>query len=488
MKFKYLLSVIAIVAISKSTFAQYAKDAVNFSTFQTGATSRIKAIGNAGTAIGGDLSSIGGNPAGLGFFTKSEFSITPEFDGSKNKSSYLGQSNSANKNGVNFSNASIVFYSRLNTPSGTDKTKGWLSLNFGVGFNRTNDFNQNIYYSGKNSSSSINDYYASLANSSGIQDGTLPGWAYSDNLIDRYPDGYARNNHQGASVNQLNSINRTGGQSEFNLSLGANYSNKLYLGFGIGITDLRYNSTNNFNETGVVSVLENGADVDHNYNSVYSQYQDTRGSGVNAKFGVIYKILESLRVGATITTPTYISIDDSYSEGLATNLSGGTSTTHGPSDYPLSYNMRTPFKAAGGLSLFINQFGFISGDVEYIDYSTTHISSNDDYDGTFDNSTIKANYRATVNAHVGAEIKLASAISLRGGYGIQGSPLKNNGSSTKTVSGGLGYRFGSYYVDATYLHLAGTQNITPYSIGALTPSATINNTNNNVFLTLGYRY
>lgn len=488
MKFKYLLSVIAIVAISKSSFAQYAKDAVNFSTFQTGSTSRIKAIGNAGTAIGGDLSSVGGNPAGLGFFTRSEYSFTPEFDASKVNAAYLGQSNSASKSGLNISNASAVFYSRLNTPSGTDKTKGWLSLNFGVGFNHTNDFNQNIYYGGKNSSSSINDYYASLANSSGIQDGTLPGWAYDDNLIDQYSSGYARNNHAGATVNQLNGISRTGGQSEFDFSLGANYSNKLYLGFGVGITDLRYNSINNFNETGVVSVLESGVGVDRNYNSTYSQYQDTKGSGVNAKFGIIYKIMENLRIGAVITTPTYISIDDTYSEALTTSLSSGANSAHGPSDYPLSYNMRTPFKAAGGLSLFINQFGFISGDVEYIDYSTTHISTNDDYDGTFDNNVIKTNYRATINTHVGAEIKLASAVSLRGGYGIQGSPLKTGGTSSKTVSGGLGYRFGSYYVDATYLHTTGSQNITPYTLDALTPSAVSNNTNNNVFLTLGYRY
>src|SRR4051812_20957297 len=110
MKIKYILSVIAIVAISKSSFAQYAQDAVRFSTFQTGSSARIKAIGNAGTAVGGDVSSIGGNPAGLGFFTRSEYSATPEYNGSSNNTTYLGNQTSASKNSLNFNSASMVFY------------------------------------------------------------------------------------------------------------------------------------------------------------------------------------------------------------------------------------------------------------------------------------------------------------------------------------------------------------------------------------------
>jgi hypothetical protein len=490
MKFKYLLTVIVLATISKSSFAQYANDAVRFSTFQTGSTSRIKAIGNAGTAVGGDLSSISGNPAGLGFFTRSEASITPEFDGSNIKSNYLGQANTTSSSNVNFNNAAIVFYSKIKTPPGQDKTKGWLSLNFGMGYNRTNNFYEHINYSGKNTNSSINDYYASLANSGGANEGTLPGWAYGQNLIDQYGTTanptYRSNSYPG--VNQANSIDRTGGESSFDLSLGANYSNRLYLGLGIGLTNLRYNSTNNFNETGVASILENGVAVDRNFNSTYSQLQNTKGQGFNARFGVIYKLLENVRIGAAIVTPTYISIDDSYAEALTTGLSNGHNYANGPASYPLSYNMRTPFKASGGLSIFLNQIGFITGDVEYIDYSTTHIESNDNYDGTFDNTYIKNNYRSAINAHAGAEIKLTSAFALRGGYGIQGAALKANGSSTKTASAGLGYRFGDYYVDATYMHIAGSQTVTPYDIGALTPSANLAATNNNVFLTIGYRY
>jgi hypothetical protein len=89
MKLKYILSVIAIVALTQNTFAQYSQDAIRFSQTINGSTSRIKAVGNAGTAIGGDLSNVSGNPAGLGFFTHSEVSITPEYDNSKTKANYF---------------------------------------------------------------------------------------------------------------------------------------------------------------------------------------------------------------------------------------------------------------------------------------------------------------------------------------------------------------------------------------------------------------
>jgi hypothetical protein len=489
MKIKHILFVIAIVAISKTSFAQYSQDAVRFSTFQTGSSSRIKAIGNAGTAIGGDVSSVGGNPAGLGFFTRTEYSITPEYNGSTVKSTYMGQAGSATDNSLNLNNAAIVFYTRVNTPRGVDKTKGWLSVNFGIGYARTNNFNETISYGGKNNNNSISNYYASLANNDGINQGTLPGWAYDHNLIDLYgsPAKYGGNAYPG--VTQSNGIVRTGGQSEINLSMGANYSNKLYLGFGIALTELNYTSVNSFSESGMASVLEGSTAVNRGFVSTYTQQQTTRGSGFNAKLGLMYKIEENLRFGALFTTPTFITVNDVYSEDLATQLIGSTSYADGPEDYPLTYSMRTPLKVAGGLSYFINQFGFITGDVEYVDYTKTRLNSNSNYTNTFDNKAINNTYRSAVNAHVGAEARLTNNFLLRGGYGMQGSPLKQNGSATNTISGGLGFRFNNgYYIDATYSHVDGNQMLTPYTLATASPSASLNKTSNNVFLTIGFRY
>ena len=50
----------------------YYRDALIFSQSNTafGSTARIQAIGGAQVALGGDLSSISSNPAGLGFFNR----------------------------------------------------------------------------------------------------------------------------------------------------------------------------------------------------------------------------------------------------------------------------------------------------------------------------------------------------------------------------------------------------------------------------------
>jgi hypothetical protein len=500
MKIKYLLSVIAIVAITKDSFAQYSQDAVRFSTFQTGSTSRIKAIGNAGTAIGGDMSSISGNPAGLGFFTHSEISITPEYDASKVNSSFFGQAGNASKNSGNLNNAAVVIYQRLNTPKGRDKTKGWLSFNYGAAYSRTNNFYENIAYGGKNPTSSISDYYAGVAKNQVSQFGSvdpngLDGWAYSQNLIDNFgdatkPDSYASTVKTG--VDQAGSTLRTGGQSEFDLSFGANYSNKLYIGLGVAFTNLRYNSSSIFNESGTADIRQNGGTTGTptDFNSTYAQDQVTRGTGANIKLGVIYKPVEALRLGFTFTSPTWYSIDDSYSEGLATGYAGGNTISNNSEPYQLSYNLRTPLKLAGGAAVFIGKYGFISGDVEYIDYASTHLSSNDSYSADFDNGNIKDLYKSTVNVHVGAEARVTSMFYLRGGYSLQGSPMKDKdlSSNIKTVTGGIGLRFGQYYVDATYAHLSGSNTIFPYEVGDNSPAANLKKTNDQAFLTLGYRF
>ncbi|MFD2871848.1 OmpP1/FadL family transporter [Mucilaginibacter ximonensis] len=487
MKFRYTILLVAFLAISTHSFAQYAKDAVRFSTAQTGTTSCLKAMGNATTAVGGDMSSISANPAGLGYFTHSEVSFTPEFDSYSNKTSYIGQPSAATRNTPNFNNAGVVFYNQLSKNAGTDRNRGWLSLNVGLGYNRTNNYYEKVQYGAKNSANSITDYYANLANSQGLTQGSLQDWASQSQLIDAYGTATHFQSNTFPGVQQAGFITRTGGESGYDISVGANYSNKLYLGMGVGIGEIRYHTNTSFGETGQLSVLENGSAVTRGFNSVYSQFQDTKGEGYNFKFGAMYKLIENVRVGGVITTPTFYTVDDSFNEGLTNKLSNGPNYSNGPVEYPLTYNMRTPFKFAGGLSVFLGNIGFITGDVERVDYTTTHISSNDTYTSDYDNGLIKANYRAITNYHAGAEIKVADTFFLRGGYGLQGNPLKG-GADTKMITGGLGYRVGNYYVDAAYINVKGSQNVTQYDAGPATPAAAVSATNNNFFLTIGLRY
>ncbi len=509
MNLKYALTGVAIVAASQVSYAQsvFSSDAFRFSQTQTGATSRIKAIGGASTAVGGDLSSVSGNPAGLGFFTKSELSVTPEFDNSQVNSSYFGQNNYSGKNQVNLNNASVLFYNRLSTARGQDKTKGWLSFNLGASYNRTNNFYRNEYYSGVNPNGSISDYYAQEANRDnpgntlgGLTNGTLQAWAQNQQMIAFYnanattPQGYYSNVNS-LNNNQSKSTISSGGQSEISLSAGANYSNKLYIGFGIGITDLRYNTSSTFNETGTASIFVNNSTTPSNSGFASQFYQDqaTIGTGFNAKVGFIYKPIEAVRIGASFTSPTWMTINDNYVEALQTVYAQDPPAyTNGNNQpYQTTYNLRTPLKASGGVAVFVGKYGFISGDIEYVDYKGMHLGG--DYVGnTQDNFNLSTLYKSTVNARIGAEAKLEDFF-LRGGFNYQGNPEVGIGGPVKTSSAGIGYRFGKYYIDATYQYVMHNTTVYPYEfdptiINAASPQANLKNTYNNAFLTLGMRF
>lgn len=498
MNLKYALTGVAIVAASQVSHAQsvFSTDAFRFSQTQTGATSRIKAIGGASTAVGGDLSSVSGNPAGIGFFTKSELSVTPEFDNSQVKSSYFGQSNYGGKNQINLNNASVVFYNRLSTPRGQDKTKGWLSFNLGASYNRTNNFYRNERYSGINPNGSISDYYLqedlreyqTYGNSAA---GTLQDWANQQKLIGTPQNGF-QSNVTSANNPQANNTVSSGGQSELSLSAGANYSNKLYLGFGIGITSLRYNTTRTFDESGTALIPINGANTSTAFASQFYQNQATIGTGFNAKVGFIYKPVEAVRIGASFTSPTWMTINDNYVEALQTAYVQERTYTNGNDQpYQTTYNLRTPLKASGGVAVFVGKYGFISGDVEYVDYKGMRLGG--DYPGKDqDNFNLSTLYKSTVNARIGAEAKLEDFF-LRGGFNYQGNPEVGIGSPVKTSSAGIGYRFGKYYIDATYQYVMHNTTVYPYEfdpkiINDTSPSANLKNTYNNAFLTLGLRF
>ena len=78
-----VLSVAGLLLLPNSGKAQvtgYLGDVGRYTqTLSGGGTARIRAMGGAATSLGGDLSSAYLNPAGLGFYNRSDFSITPVF-------------------------------------------------------------------------------------------------------------------------------------------------------------------------------------------------------------------------------------------------------------------------------------------------------------------------------------------------------------------------------------------------------------------------
>ncbi len=504
MKLKYLSLVIAGMAITGTSYAQYANDALRFSQAQYGSTARFKGLGNAGTAVGGDLSSIGTNPAGLGLFTKSEFSFTPEFVNYSAKSSFLTLNTNAQKDKVDVTNAAVAWVMRMHKSSGADLKKGLISLNFGLAYNKTNDFANKIVYSGTNPSNSIADFYADLTNNGGYgapsssnpPDGSLERGAYEGYLTDYFGGKYVPDTD--VDNRQTKSEDRNGSQSEFNLSAGMNISNKLFLGASVGILSLNYTSSGTFNEKGYTFGYLS------NYDTDYIQDYNTTGTGINGKLGIIYKPASFLRLGASAQTASWYSINDSYSEMISTNLSASTTNPSLTVEnerqyYNFSYKLKTPARYNIGAALFNNNIGFISGEVELVDYNSILLSTSnsEDEDIILDNNQeIASNFTKTVNYKIGGELRAGPNVMLRAGYNLLGSASDvqtSNRFKTSIYSGGAGYRFSNFYLDMTVQHVSFDTEFQPYVLNSANtsgpaPVASVTNARNNVFVTFGMRF
>ena len=136
---KKLIIITLMLSAITFTFAQGSYEAFRFSQIDYMGTARYMGAGGAFSAVGAEFSAVNVNPAAIGVFKKSEITFTPMVVSIYNDNS--------NYNGTN-SNTSNVKYSLSNAGGvfrvGLGKDNGWKAIQFGIGYNRTMDFN-NIY-------------------------------------------------------------------------------------------------------------------------------------------------------------------------------------------------------------------------------------------------------------------------------------------------------------------------------------------------------
>jgi len=498
----------AIVAAAGTTYAQsYTPDALKFSQTNYGSTARFKGMGGAQIGVGGDMSSLGGNPAGLGLFTKSEFSLTPEFNGMTGKADYLSQRTNSSKDRLNLNNAGVVLYSPAYRVKGQDAQTGLISTVFGIGYVRNNDFGADFTYTGKNVNNSIADYFRDNANNLNSAPDNLPSGALGTQAYDGYIIDYdnftnpsnpvyrssTRNNSDVQSEENTQTQNemRSGSTSELTVGGALNISNQVYIGASLGLVSARYINDSRFFETGY------NFTEDSRYDLAFNKSQETKGSGFNARLGIIVRPVENFRIGATFQTPTWMLVEDNTTYKLDTRIYSGPnvgSYTNEPANYLFSYRLRTPLKGSVGASYIFGGRALLSADIDYVDYSSIRFSTDqgNSPDVIMDeNATVRDYYKAAINYRIGAEVKLDNAFSLRGGYGINGSAIQDDKGKfeTKFYSGGLGYRVNNYFVDVTYQRAETNTELAPYELMDFSePVADIKTARNNVFLTVGVRF
>lgn len=465
--------------------AQNSTDAFRFSSYDVLGSARFVALGGAYGAIGGDLSSLNYNPAGLGVYQSSEFSFSPNINYSVNDAVYNGSLGTESKTNLNYGMIGMV-NTRHFMDGSRAKNSGWKSVNYGVSYNRIKNFNNTMYIGGESQSSSLANVWRDISSGSFPEDlnSFSTGLAWETYILDTVP-GNPTQYYSGTpagGVSQSYWESSKGYIDELSFAVSANYNDKLIIGLSIGLPNLRYDRTIEYSEY----ALGNPANYEFN-EFTYQENLLTQGTGINAKIGFIYVVSPMLRISGAVHTPTYYSeMVDEYNTNLQSIMGDNSSYSKNSPDGSMVYNLRTPTRIMLGISSFFYKNGFISVDYEHMDYGQSKLSSSS-YSFATENQDISRDFQSTHSLRIGGEWRMDN-LTLRGGYNITGSPMNPdvNDIISSAYSWGAGYRIGNAYFDFAYSKRTTENLFYIYNPDYVNPASIKNITSNYIF-TLGYK-
>jgi len=491
-----LFSFLIIFLVSFSINAQTASDALRFSQHTSASTARTIGIGGAINALGADFSVLSSNPAGLASYRSSEVSFTPSQTIMQSDAILQGDGNSniiTNKSKIGFNNIGLVFFHKPRK-EGTR----WKTFNLGIGFNRINEYFQDVNYEGE-IGGSLADSYAeqSVGLSSDQLDSFGAGLGWSTGAIyDSDEDLNYSTDFQGlydVPVNRAEEILYRGSINEVVLSLAGNYNEKLMIGATVGIPILSYSQERNYTEN------DTNSDAIPFFNSLtYEEQVTTTGTGVNLKLGAIFRASQMLRFGASIHTPTRFRLTDDFESSLAYDFTDANNDDRFEASSPegnFSYRLVTPWKALGSVAVIIKRHGFISAEAEWVNYGNAAFNFNINGDNTENenfarilNNEITDIYKSVLNFRLGGEYAIKN-FRIRAGYAINGSPFASETSINGVLSAGLGLRVKKFFIDLGYRRNTTEVGYLPYTTEvAPQPFVSTNSTRNQYLLSVGFKF
>ncbi|HCE57578.1 MAG TPA: hypothetical protein DER09_07130 [Prolixibacteraceae bacterium] len=495
-KYIFLFSIVLLVPVA--SMAQDLADALRYSNISAAGTARAGAMGNAFGALGGDFTSASINPAGLGLYRSSEFTITPVSMNTSVESKYYGTSREDSDYKFALNNISYV-----NTISmaGTNEA-GIVSMSLGIGYNRIKDFNSYGIIQGFDVNGSYLDYFADRANR-GIWSDYYEKLAWKTDVLlyDENNDEYWSDLQDAEyKQSQRKTISKSGSIDEYSIVASFNFNHKLYLGISWGINDLYYSESSRLYEN------DDNNNIPYFNNMEFNSNLNTWGTGHNFKFGAIYKPINEVRLGVSIHTPTWYRLQDDFSTSMNTSITyaDGSETYDESSPYnEYDYRLQTPLRATFSGAFVIGKVGLLSADYELVNYSNAKLrDGGDGYDFYSENTDIGEAYKTSGNLRLGGELVASKNFRLRGGFEYHGSAFestafnasqKNADANLLVYSGGIGYYAGKFFADLTYRYstiteydaLYPTPHLEAYPIPEM---ASLKSVKNDVLFTLGFRF
>ena len=410
------ISILVGISASALFFAQDVSIIRNTSTIYDNisslGTARYNAMAGSMGALGGDASVLNTNPAGLGVFITDDVSASLAINSTKSTASLAGKSTSQSISKVNLGSTNGVLSFQTNGQN------AWKFVNVGINY----------------VSQSLNDKLQS------------PGNANIRETIQTTTDYNIFEGHLYETI---------GHRSKLNLGIGGNYDNKIYIGAAVNFSSVNIEQ---YDEVKVSSLNTKKIKRFSRQNTPYIEDAD----GFSLSLGVIGKLSNAVRLGASIESPTWYSIDREYNF-YAINGSGLFQNS-----YTESRTFRTPTKLTlSGAFIPNKHFAF---NVDYrVDLGKPNFGG-----GAADvqlNNFYESAYKAQHEVRIGGEYRIKS-FRIRGGYAFTTSPFKDhtekmfdnnanvvNGKlsnyivgKTQVISAGIGYDFKLFYIDASYQH------------------------------------
>jgi hypothetical protein len=494
---KIFLIATAIIASGTLLFAQDQTEALKFSQRFPQSDARAMGAGNAFGAIGANIISASINPGSLALYKKSDFAFSLGVVNTNANSTYLGVTSDDNGTAFILPEVGVALTKNI-YKDGQPVKKGWVSYTFSLATTRMNSYMANIYFEGKNDQSSVLYNYAQTANGTyykSLSLNNVGGLAWDTYLIDTLandPYSYIPIDTISRDFYQENYLKTRGSCYDVSLAFAGNYSDIIFIGASLTFPTINYKEERDFYESNLYKPSEYLA-------SNYYRDLKVHGMGVRGNFGIVVKPIKYIRIGGSIQTPTFYSLNAEYYQEMSSSLITRKYTTSSQGE--MDFNFTSPFRATGSLAIIAGKYGFVAVDYEFVDYSMGSYSSST-YQYKYENDLIENYYKPTSNIRIGGEIKY-DIFSFRGGYGMYGSPYSSLAeppgadASATLYSFGIGMHGQVAYLDFAYQHKQTKEYYLPYSLNEETMdkynvsevTGSVNDLGqNNFVLTFGVRF
>ena len=528
---KKIIIVVAAAFCVSGASAQSIYDAAKFAGKDLNGTARFVGMGGAMGALGGDISTIGTNPAGIGIYRSNDFMTSFSFSTYGMDGKYQGYDktykNSLNNTNWSYDNIGFVFSTKIGNQTPLRY------VNFGFNYHKSKSFYKNMAMDGLlNYGPDGKDYVsqtwqmAQQANGirdSRIMDGkgafdandlgwlSILGWqghliTESGDLDDQGGNIYRPIMGQGSLPYGTFRSEERGGIDQYDFNVALNFNDRVYLGLTIGAYDVDYRKYSSYDE-------DYGEGAGYRLQS----WNQTKGSGFDFKFGAIIRPVETspFRIGLAINSPTFYKLTLTTSALIQTDLfyNGEDKTTpvdvdtrNAVGDMNRDYRLRTPWSYNVSLGYTVGSSFAIGAEYEYEDYSTMtyRYPEGDEMEYETDQTFMM---KGVNTFRIGAEYKVIPQFAFRLGYNYSSAVFKDDaykhlafnsiitdtdyantlGMSNYTL--GIGYRGEMFYADLAYKYSTYKENFYAFADpDDFLNKTKVTNSRSQVLMTVGIRF